>query len=327
MEPQGLAQGEGDDNFKFIHCNGACVLSWARGLFVERGAPDAAEHAWWMASIALAQGVRDTGFLLPPVPFSPALAAAAKLNRIPTDTTAGHLAAALSRFPNDPEFRLANAVALAARYEITTDAAPRSPAAGGGSSDLGPERVTGRSTSRGSGAPSPMPVSPTSAQINRNRYAELPPIVSELEAVANDPAASVTVRTEARIRLGYIHWATGDNERALAALTAAGESAPSADLRYLAHYLAGVVLELLADTEGAMRAYEAALAARPHSQSASLKLAVLRQLRGDASGAHALAQDSLDARPADADPWRQFLYGHYPQFPALMAEVRRQVPR
>jgi tetratricopeptide (TPR) repeat protein len=95
----------------------------------------------------------------------------------------------------------------------------------------------------------------------------------------------------------------------------------------LSFYLAGVAREALPDIDGAMRAYEAALAARPQSQSASLRLSVLRQLRGDASGAYALVQESLDARPTDADPWRVFLYGHYPQFPALIAAVRRQVPR
>jgi tetratricopeptide (TPR) repeat protein len=137
----------------------------------------------------------------------------------------------------------------------------------------------------------------------------------------------VAVRTEARIRLGYLHWATGDNERARAALAAAAQSAPTADLRYLAHYLTGATLESGADTDGAITAYAAALEARPHSQSASIRLAVLRQLRGDAAGAQSLAQESLDARPADADPWRLFLYGHYPQFPLLLAEVRGQVPR
>jgi len=277
-----------------IRCNGACVLSWARGLFIERGAPDKAEHVWWMATIALAQGVRDTRFLLPPAPVSvsPAFMAAARFdpNQIPRDTTPGHLDAALIRFPNDADVRLARAVAVAARYDITTAAGPRSPGVSSGLRDL-------------------------------------PAIVSEFEAIADDSAVPVGVRTEARIRLGYLHWAMGDNRRALAALKLAAESAPDAELRYLALYLSGTVLESGADNTGAMKSYEAALEARPHSQSASIKLAALRQLNGDAAGAQVIAQESLDARPIDADPWRLFLYGSHPKFPALMADVRRQVSR
>ena len=288
-----------------IYCNGACVLGWARGLFIERGAPDAAEHAWWMASIALAQGIRDVRFLLPPPvtrpPIdNPGVRIAMAMGQIPQDDSAGHLAATLLRFPNDPEARLANAMALAARYDITTDAAPRIPGVGG--------------------------MGATAAQMNRNR-AQLPELVAEFRAIADDAGAGESVRTEARIRLGYLYWATGDNTRAHEALSAAAASAPTADLRYLAHYLAGVALESATEADAAMRAYEGALAARPHSQSATIRLGVLRILQGDAAGAQEIAQDSLDARPTDADPWRLFLYGHYPQFPALLADVRRQVPR
>ncbi|HEX5071076.1 MAG TPA: hypothetical protein VFV78_12745 [Vicinamibacterales bacterium] len=311
-----------------VRCNGACVISWARGLFVERGAPDAAEHAWWIASVALAQGVRDTRFLLPPPAPSATesnLAIAARLGQVPNTTTLGHLAAALTRFPNDPQFRLAKVVAASARFEITTDAAPRSPGTGNGTSDMALPNIV--VISRASGAAPAVPVRPTSAQVNRARYAELPGILSDFEAIAGDATAGIGVRTEARIRLGYLHWATGDSARALAALTLAAESAPSADLRYLADYLAGVAHESLGDAAAATAAYEAALTARPHSQSASIKLAVLRQLHGDAAGAQAIAQETLDRRPNDADPWRLFLYGHYPQLPALLAEIRLQVPR
>jgi hypothetical protein len=41
------------------HCASICVLDWAQAQLVARGAPDAAEHAWYLAAAALAGGVRD----------------------------------------------------------------------------------------------------------------------------------------------------------------------------------------------------------------------------------------------------------------------------
>jgi hypothetical protein len=47
--------------------------------------------------------------------------------------------------------------------------------------------------------------------------------------------------------------------------------------------------------------------------------------RGEAARAFELAESSLARRAGDNDPWRQFLYGHYPQFPDRLAELRKQV--
>ena len=48
-------------------CAAACVLDWAQLQLIERGAPDRAERAWYLAAAALAGGVRDWRYLHRPV--------------------------------------------------------------------------------------------------------------------------------------------------------------------------------------------------------------------------------------------------------------------
>jgi tetratricopeptide (TPR) repeat protein len=142
-----------------------------------------------------------------------------------------------------------------------------------------------------------------------------------LTALVDDPL----VGAEARVRLGYLYWAAGRDEAARDALTRAAAQTGEADLRYLAQFLLGWIAIARGDSAAAIPPLEAALAARPGSQSAALALASLELQRGDAGKAHDLARASLDEPRADVDPWRLFLYGHHPQWPARVAELRRAV--
>src|SRR6185436_12763107 len=96
-------------------CAGRCVVEWAGILLLERGVPDEAERVWWQAAVAAASGVRDWGFLVT------ALDA-----RQPFGLGTGMLNRALERFPDDPRFRLDRAIAVASRFNVTTDGEPRS---------------------------------------------------------------------------------------------------------------------------------------------------------------------------------------------------------
>jgi hypothetical protein len=95
------------------------------------------------------------------------------------------------------------------------------------------------------------------------------------------------------------------------------------ETRYLANFLLGWTASIAGDSAAAIRAFEAALEARPGSESASVMLAALELQRGDAAKADLIARASLD-RP-DVDPWRFFLYGHHPRWPGLIAALRREV--
>ena len=120
-------------------------------------------------------------------------------------------------------------------------------------------------------------------------------------------------------RLGFLHWALGDAAARDELAKAAGQAGDS-DVRYLAQFLLGWIAVVRGDSAAAIPPLEAALAARPDSQSAAIALASLELQRGDADKAHRIAQASLDRRHADADPWRLFLYGHHPQWPERIAQ-------
>jgi uncharacterized protein HemY len=137
--------------------------------------------------------------------------------------------------------------------------------------------------------------------------------------------ADPSVGTEARLRLGYLHWVRGDAAEALTAQRAVAEAAQDPDLRYLANFLAAQAAQALGDFRAAEMRYAAALSARPHSQSATLGLAALLYSRGEAKQAYDLVAASRDGRPRDDDPWRMFLYGDFAKLPVLVGELRRVV--
>lgn len=270
-------------------CASACVLDWAQGLLVARGAPDAAERAWYLAAAALAGGDRDWRYLRRVI--NPARAGRA----IP-----GLMDRAVERFPGDAALRLEQALAAAGRFNVMLTGARRAedfPA------NMG--RFGGRA----------------------ELLFALPPLdtlgaaAGMLAALTEDPL----VGPEARVRLGYLQWADGRDDAARDEFTKAAAGATDPDVRYLAQFLLGWTAMSRGHSAAAIPALQAALTTRPGSQSAALALSALELQRGDADKAHDIARASLEQRRADADPWRLFLYGHHPQWPTLLAELRRQV--
>jgi len=266
---------------------GLCVIQWAWQLLVERTVPDAAERAWVLAASALLEGVREFPVLYTAMPGA----------MIPER---GLLAEALVRHPGDARLRLEQAIAVASRYNVTT--------AGGG---VALDFVSIINNGRGG-----MPVN-TRARVNPKEAA-----LSAMRALVDDPE----VGAEARLRLGYVLWATGDVEGGRAEFAEAARAAHDRDLKYLARFLSGwTVLQTKPDEARIDLAI--ALEIRPDSQSASLALAALELQRGEAARADELVKASLAKRPDDVDPWREFLYGHYPRLGRLIADLRREVSR
>jgi hypothetical protein len=285
---RGEWQADGDED-----CAGRCVIEWACTLVQSRGAPDEAERTWMLASIALAHGVRDWPFLQPPPAAVP--------DR--TDQI-GHVQHALARFPNDPQFRLARATTLASRNAVTDErGSPRD----GARTEPAPAVVIGPAFLN------------AMAQRRVARVSEY--VKTELEALVSDER----VGSEAHLRLGYLHWVRGDEREALAAMSAAAESAKDSDVRYIANFLAAQVAQASGDLAAAEARYRAALATRPYSQSATLALAALLYQRGEAREAYDIVAASRANLPRDDDPWRLFLYGDFLKLPRLVTELRRRV--
>ncbi len=269
-------------------CAAACVLDWAQLQLVQRGAPDQAERAWYLAAAALAGGVRDWRYLQRPVtPARAAQVMPALMDR------------ALARFPGDPLLRLEQALASAGRFNVIVDGGRLAPGI-----PLPLSILTGRSGL----SVAALGLDPEAAAVM-------------LAALVEDPL----VGPEARLRLGYLYWTLQRDAAARDELTKAAERTGDADVRYLAQFLLGWIAIRRGDGAGAISPLQAALADRPGSQSPALALASLALQRGDADTAHEIARASLDRRRSDVDPWRLFLYGHHPRWLPLVAELRRAV--
>jgi tetratricopeptide (TPR) repeat protein len=286
LETENLRAERGDwGNTDDPPCAAPCVLDWAQLQLIERGTPDRAERAWYLAAGALAGGVRDWRYLQ--------RTSLARTSPVPL----GLMDRALIRFPSDPALRLEQALAAASRFNTI--------------------REDGLTT--------------TEIQLN-----SIPPFLRDragimgvgdgargaadmLTALADDPDVGV----EARTRLGYLYWTQRNHQASRAHLTAAASRATNPDERFLANFLLGWTLTGRGESEAAIRHLEAALEARPGSQSASALLAALELQHGDAEKADAITRASFE-RKADLDPWRLFLYGHHPRLPELIAALRRE---
>ena len=289
-------------------CPGTCVLDWAQTLLIERGTPDAAERAWYLAAASLAAGVRDWRYLQraipvqppdarPPSPPQPLAPGASPIWR---STQSGLTERALLRFPGDPQLLLEQALAAAGRFNVTVD--------GGRLATDVPAIVMLPPNFGGRGAPPARPPQEVA--------------ISMLEALVTDPV----VGAEAEMRLGYLRWVLREDPVATQHLRSAARRAPvDSDVRYVARFLSGWIAMQAGDFEDAAAAFEAALLARPDSQSAALALATLELQRGDASKAYTTAQATIDKRRTDDDPWRLFLYGHHPMLKERISALRAQV--
>jgi tetratricopeptide (TPR) repeat protein len=276
-------------------CTGRCGIEWGCTILRARGEADDAERRWHRATFALAGGVRDWSFLI--TPLTP-----------PTPRTrlSGHVLHALARLPEDPHARLARAVATGSRH-IVAD-----------------EMDVPRSDERSEPAARMPPMRPFLAEMVVSRtqpamvYAQ-----QQFISLLDDPA----VGPEAGMRLGYLFWRGGQHDQAMAAELRAAEATSDADLRYRAYYVAGLASQSAGNLAEAEALYSRALEARPQSQSATIALAALQFLRGDAGSAYDAIEASRTGRPRDDDPWRLFLYGDYPQLGARIADLRKSVTR
>jgi tetratricopeptide (TPR) repeat protein len=277
------------------HCTGRCGIEWACTILRARGDADEAERAWHRASFALAGGVRDWSFLLTPL-TAPS----------PRTRVSGHAMHALARLPDDPHARLARAVAAASRNIVA-------------------EEMDGPGVEpRASQVSRIVPSNPYVAGLVASRtQTSLVYAQQQFIALLDDRV----VGPEARMRLGYLLWRAGQHDQALVAELGAADATTDPNLRYLAYFIAGLTTQSSGRLDEAEAHYSKALVARPNSQSATIALAALQFLRGDAGAAYDAIEASRAERPRDDDPWRLFLYGDYPQLSARIADVRKSVTR
>jgi tetratricopeptide (TPR) repeat protein len=271
-------------------CAGRCAVEWACTILRARGDADEAERLWHHATFALAGGVRDWTFLLTPL-------------TAPTPRTrlSGHVLHALSRLPGDPRARLAQAIAIASRHMVAD------------------EMDAPRMGERSAAASAMIIRPPVNAELIASRLQQSMDYARQQFTGLIDHGV---VGPEARMRLGYLYFRSNLYEPAITAEREAAEATPDPDLKYVSYSIAAQAAQALGALVDAEDFYGKALEARPGSQSATIALAALQFLRGDASAAYDAIERSRAERPHDDDPWRMFLYGSYPQLPGLIAQLR-----
>jgi len=276
------------------------LFEWGARTLRESPEPQANEQAWLRASVALAEG-RGGWKLLTGV--SPALAgrpvAAAGMDPL---LGTGHLAYALSRFPDDARFKLAKVVAV----EAETSPPP-------GSITVA---TTGKSVVTDEIDAQVLNLAATGGAGPQKRL-EL-----AIEAL-NELLPADGVGAEARLRRGFLYLRLGHRDFALQQFG----SIDSKDrfISYLAHLFTGWALAKDGQTDAAIAAYRRALTVVPHARSASSLLTTFAIMSGRLADAEAVANDLMQKPAAGDDPWRTYLLGDYRDYPAMIARLREAV--
>jgi tetratricopeptide (TPR) repeat protein len=246
---------------------------------LRRGPVSEFEHVWLQASIVLIQAAGDRIFLEPP-----SKSGALDCDRLDPCDHAWH---ALSRFHDDPQFRLAHTVPW-----LRTKPFERRP---------------------GAMLDSPRLHQPEFAQ-------RLQEIFAGLRAFADDPV----VGPEIRLKLGLLHYALNETADSLREMRAAGRSRDPY-VRYVAAFVTGLVHEAEGQPDVAIHDYEAALAAMPNVRSGATWLAAKYFLAGRRDEAFRLMDEVYAAPAPPIDPWHHSdELRHWPDYFARLRELIRK---
>jgi len=224
--------------------------------------PDELERAYLWAQASLAQGF---------------------FTRVSSQTAAD---AALARFPDDPRFVLAGAIATDQQWRTS------------GALD--------------SAAPSP------SVDALKKHVAD---VTTRYNAAAQFPQT----RSEALIRLSWLQHRIGRSADAIQTVDRAPIEARDLDMDYLHHLFRGHYLLALGRLEDGIAAYRFAAGIVPGAQSARVALMNALVLQGDIAAATAAGNDA-EIMKTTPDPWWDFWFGDfrwYPQALKTLREARR----
>jgi tetratricopeptide (TPR) repeat protein len=278
------------------------VVEWACDAFRAAGPATANEALWLRASIALAEGREMWAFLVKPAQANVKPAARESVAGAPADT--GHLAHARARFPTDPYFVMAEAVA--AEVKASEPADPL--ATHSEQTPVASDRISSLLD-----GPAPLSAAQKSA---------LESALTSLQSLMTNPV----VGAEARVRAGFIALRLGHSDRALPMLREAAATATEPFVKYLAHLYAGWTLAHTGHNDDAIAEYRAALDIVPHARSAATLLTSLLVMSDKIADAEALVDREIAVQAADnKDPWRIDLLGDYRNYPALIAQLREAI--
>ena len=300
--------------------NAERLIAWACGELSETpGPPQPGERLWYQASIALLSGAQDWMFLL----------GGSKGRRsgkpgVDEEFARGHLSHALARFPNEPVFAFASAVAVesmswevgAARGDpnrrgMIPGEIPRDPGA----------RTT--ATSGNGDTDDQRPAAPPRSRAQQNFM----PGAAEVRDLARRfvrLSSEAPIAAEANLRAGLLSYRLSDPDGALGYVAQTVTLTNDAYLVYLSKLVEGVIRERQDRLDEAAAAYRAALDAVPRAQSATVMLTSSLMRLGRIAEASAVSESFLAPGPPVIDPWRQYRLGEFRSWPSLMTRLREQ---
>ncbi len=261
------------------------LIEWGCQLLRKDAEPDEPEHLWQLAAVAVFGRARDDGKLV--IQAGPG-APLGSLKR-PAPRAVDHIAHALQRFPNEPRFRLAQAMLAA----VSADSEP--------SRDV-------------EWLPTEQLPKNADEAVRRARAMRAIQLFDPLRAVPE-------LGAEAEVRMGYLYLTLHEPKTAITHFAAARDSR-DAFVAYLSRFLEGRASGMLGQHADADALYRLALTVIPHALSASEALAADAFLTGKADEAYAITADALSARPRPDDPWNEFGYGDLRLIPDLMTRLR-----
>jgi len=220
--------------------------------------PDELELAYLWAQASLAQGL---------------------FTRVSSQTAAN---TALARFPDDPRFVLAAAIATDQQWRTSAalDSVGRTPAV-------------------------------------QTLEAHVADVTSRYTRAAEFPRT----RAEALIRLSWLQHRTGHPADALATVDRAPIEARDLDMDYLHHLFRGHYLIALGRLDEAIAAYRTAAGVLPGAQSARIALMNALVVKGDMAAANA-AGTTAETMSTTTDPWWTFWFGDYRWYPQALKALR-----
>jgi tetratricopeptide (TPR) repeat protein len=151
-------------------------------------------------------------------------------------------------------------------------------------------------------------------------YDKIPSVIEKLQRLSAYPELTA----EVELHLGYLeagqmHWQAALRHLQAASLT------NEVYIRFLSQYVAGTTFRRMGDHASARASFERAAAIVPNARSASTQLAVELLLTDDAND-RARAYPLLQAAYSDngpADPWLLFYHGDARLWPTFMARLRK----
>jgi tetratricopeptide (TPR) repeat protein len=299
--------------------NAQRLIAWACGeLSKTPGPPQPGERLWFQASIALLSGAQDWMFLL----GSPKGRRSGKPG-VDEEFARGHLSHALARFPNEPVFTFASAVAVESMsWEV--GAARADPNRRGMiPGEIPRDPGTRNGTSGNDDFDDQRPAAPPRRRGQQNFMpgaAEVRDLATQFVRLSSEPP----VAAEANLRAGLLQYRLSDPDGALNHVAQTVTLTNDAYLVYLSKLVEGVIRERQDRLEEAAAAYRAALDAVPRAQSATVMLTSTLMRLGRIAEASAISESFLAPGPPVIDPWRQYRLGEFRSWPSLMTRLREQ---